>query len=64
MQIRSYTPEAFPRLCQIHEPARKHEPALALYARFGFLVSETVSGAMPGNEALRVTAHILHREQP
>lgn len=36
-------------------------PALALYKTFGFTVSETVTGVMPGNETFPVTVYVLRR---
>lgn len=38
-----------------------NEPALSLYARFGFAVDATETGVMPGNESFHVTVHVLHR---
>lgn len=39
-----------------------NEPALGLYRSMGFRVSKTLTGSMPGNEAFRVTVHVLERE--
>lgn len=41
------------------EVLRGNEPALAAYRKAGFVLQETVSGQMPGNEAFRVTVHRL-----
>lgn len=38
-----------------------NDPALALYAKFGFAVVRTVTGVMPGNESFPVTVHVLKR---
>lgn len=38
-----------------------NSPALALYAKFGFVIDRTETGVMPGNEAFPVTAHILKK---
>lgn len=36
-----------------------NEPALAFYRSVGFEHVHTASGAMPGNEAFRITAHVM-----
>lgn len=38
-----------------------NEPAMSLYARFGFAVDTTATGVMPGNEGFHVTVHVLRR---
>lgn len=38
-----------------------NEPAIALYRSCGFVIRETLTGKMPGNEAFDVTAHVLGR---
>lgn len=38
-----------------------NEPALALYAKFGFAIERTETGVMPGNETFPVTVHILRK---
>ena len=39
-----------------------NEPALALYAKFGFTTVRMVTGVMPGNESFPVTVHVLERQ--
>ena len=39
-----------------------NEPALALYAKFGFTTVRMVTGVMPGNERFPVTVHVLERQ--
>ena len=39
-----------------------NEPALALYAKFGFTTVRMVTGVMPGNESFPVTVHVLMRQ--
>lgn len=41
-----------------------NEPALALYAKFGFTTVRMVTGVMPGNESFPVTVHVLERQEP
>lgn len=39
-----------------------NEPALALYAKFGFAVVRTETGVMLGNESFPVTVHVLKQK--
>lgn len=39
-----------------------NEPALALYAKFGFTTVRMVTGVMPGNESFPLTVHVLERQ--
>ncbi len=39
-----------------------NEPALALYRSFGFEITKTVTGVMPGNERFGVTCHVMQRQ--
>lgn len=53
----------FPRIQSI-EALVGNEPARALYESFGFEVSKTVCGKMPGNEDFAVEVYLLERRDP
>ena len=36
-------------------------PAIMLYSSLGFVIEETLSGKMPGNEDFSVTVHVMKR---
>lgn len=38
-----------------------NSPAIALYSSLGFVIEETLSGKMPGNEDFSVTVHVMKR---
>lgn len=43
------------------EVLQGNTPAINLYSQFGFRISETLSGKMPGNEEFTVTVHRMCR---
>lgn len=44
------------------EVLQGNAPALSLYESMGFLTTEMVTGAMPGNEAFQVTVHHMEKQ--
>ncbi len=36
-----------------------NQPAISLYESFGFQISQTISGVMPGNEEFPVSVHVM-----
>ena len=53
----------FPKIQSI-EALVGNEPARTLYESFGFKVSKTVRGKMPGNEDFAVEVYLLERKDP
>ena len=43
------------------EVLAENDPAIALYLSLGFVIEETLTGKMPGNEGFPVTVHVMKR---
>ncbi len=61
--LTEYALKKFPGISYV-EALKGNEPARKLYENFGFTVTNTETGQMPGNEDFTVEVYVLKRQAP